>query len=75
MMDFCDHRLYNETIVGNIRRISQDKRITNGMIARAIGVSERKIGNIFYGTNALRPLHIAKIAKYLGVSADELLKV
>ncbi|MSR71601.1 MAG: XRE family transcriptional regulator [Candidatus Taylorbacteria bacterium] len=58
----------------NLRRIRTKKGMSQGNIARALGVSRGFISTIENGKANPTLSTITKLAKALGVSADELLK-
>ena len=58
----------------NLKRIRTEKGITQGDIVRKLGVSRSFISNIENGKTNPTLATIAKLAKAVGVSADELLK-
>ena len=58
----------------NMKRIRTKKNMSQGDIARALGVDRGYISNIESGKKNLTLATIQKLANALGVSADELLK-
>ena len=58
----------------NLKRIRTLKAISQGDIARSLGVSRGFISNIENGKTNPTLSTIAKLAKALGVSSDKLLK-
>jgi len=58
----------------NLKRIRTKKAISQGDIARALGVSRGFISTIENGKTNPTLATIAKLAKAIGVSIDELLK-
>ena len=58
----------------NLKRIRKAKGITQGDIVRALNVGRGYISNIENGKMNPTLATIAKLAKALGISADELLK-
>ena len=58
----------------NLKRIRTEKGISQGDIARALDVGRSFITNIENGKTNPTLATIAKIAKVIGVSTDELLK-
>ena len=58
----------------NLKRIRTEKGITQGDIARALEVDKRFVSNIENGKTNPTLATIAKLAKAIGVSIDELLK-
>lgn len=58
----------------NLKRIRTEKGISQGDIARALDVGRSFITNIENGKTNPTLATIAKIAKVVGVSTDELLK-
>jgi len=58
----------------NMKRIRSSKGLTQGDIFRFLGVSRGFISNIESGKTNPTLSTIAKLAKALGVSVDELLK-
>lgn len=58
----------------NLKILLYDKRISQKQVADAIGVSEVTISKLVHGTQPVSVDKLSKIAEYLGVSMDELLK-
>ncbi len=58
----------------NMKRIRTKKKMSQGDIARALGVDRGYISNIENGKKNPTLATIQKLADALGVSADELLK-
>ena len=58
----------------NIKKIRTDKNMSQGDIARALGVDRGYISNIENGKRNPTLATITKLAEALKVSADELLK-
>ena len=58
----------------NLKRIRTKKSITQGDIVRTLGFSRSFVSNIENGKTNPTLATIAKLAKAVGVSADELLK-
>ena len=58
----------------NLKRIRTEKGITQGDIARALEVDKSFVSNIENGKTNPTLATIAKLAKAIGVSIDELLK-
>lgn len=58
----------------NMKRIRTKKNMSQGDIARALGVDRGYISNIESGKKNLTLATIQKLANALGVSPDELLK-
>ena len=58
----------------NLKRIRTEKGISQGDIARALEVDKSFVSNIENGKTNPTLATIAKIAKAIGVSVDELLK-
>jgi len=58
----------------NIKRIRTKKKMSQGDIARALGVDRGYISNIENGKKNPTLATIQRLADALGVSADELLK-
>ncbi len=58
----------------NLKRIRTEKDISQGDIARALEVDKSFVSNIENGKTNPTLATIAKIAKAIGVSVDELLK-
>ena len=58
----------------NLKRIRTEKSITQGDIVRTLGVSRSFVSNIENGKTNPTLATIAKLAKAVGVSVDELLK-
>ncbi len=58
----------------NLKRIRTEKGITQGDIVRALGFSRSFVSNIENGKTNPTLATIAKLAKAIGVSTDELLK-
>jgi len=63
-----------EKLGRNLKRIRSDKNMSQGDIARALGVDRGYISNIENGKRNPTLATIQKLANALGVSADELLK-
>ena len=58
----------------NLKRIRTEKNISQGDIARALGVSRGFISNIENGKTNPTLTTIAKLAKAVGISSDKLIK-
>ena len=58
----------------NLKRIRTEKGITQGDIVRTLGFSRSFVSNIENGKTNPTLATIAKLAKAIGVSSDELLK-
>ena len=58
----------------NIKRIREEKDMTQGDICRAVGPDRAQMSNIEAGKGNPTLATIEKIAQALGVSSDELLK-
>ncbi|OGE79961.1 MAG: DNA-binding protein [Candidatus Doudnabacteria bacterium RIFCSPHIGHO2_01_FULL_48_180] len=58
----------------NLKRIRTEKGISQGDIVRALGMGRGFVSNIENGKGNPTLTTITKLAKALGVSADELLK-
>ena len=58
----------------NLKKIRTEKKMSQGDIARTLGVDRGYISNIENGKKNPTLATIDKLAKALGVSADELLK-
>lgn len=58
----------------NLFRIRTDKKISQGDIARSLGVSRGFVSNIENGKTNPTLTTITKLAKAVGVSTNELLK-
>ena len=66
----------NETqkLAANLKRIRTEKGISQGDIVKATGIDKAMISNIENGKTNPTLATLAKLAKALGVSADELIK-
>ncbi len=64
----------SEKLGKNLYKIRTNKNISQGDIARSLGVDRGFISNIENGKTNPTLATISKIAKAIGVSADELLK-
>ena len=58
----------------NLKRIRKEKGISQGDIVRSLGMDRAFISNIENGKTNPTLATIAKLAKAIGVSTDELLK-
>lgn len=58
----------------NLKRIRMEKDITQGDIVRSLGMSRSFVSNIENGKTNPTLSTIAKLAKAIGVSIDELIK-
>ena len=58
----------------NIKRIREQKNMTQGDICRAVGFDRAQMSNIEAGKGNPTLATIEKIAQALGISSDELLK-
>ena len=58
----------------NIKRIREQKNMTQGDICRAVGLDRAQMSNIEAGKGNPTLATIEKIAQALGVTSDELLK-
>lgn len=57
-----------------VRRLRFEKKVSNGDIATAIGVSDGAVSRLITEDKALSFDKMAKLADYFGVSLDELRK-
>lgn len=64
----------SEKLGKNLKRLRTKKGITQGDIARSLGVSRGFVSNIENGKTNPTLATIARLAKAIGVSTDELLK-
>ncbi len=64
----------SEQLGKNMKRIRTKKKMSQGDIARALDVDRGYISNIESGKKNLTLATVAKIARALRVSADELIK-
>jgi len=64
----------SEKLGNNLKRIRTKKGITQGDIARSLGVSRGFVSNIENGKTNPTLATIARLANAIGVSSDELLK-
>lgn len=58
----------------NLKRIREEKGMTQGDIVRTLGVSRSFVSNIENGNTNPTLSTITNLAKALGISSDELLK-
>lgn len=58
----------------NIKRVREQKEMSQGDICRAVGLDRAQMSNIEAGKGNPTLATIEKIAQALGVSSDELLK-
>lgn len=63
-----------EKLGNNLKRIRTEKNISQGDIARELGVSRGFVSNLENGKTNPTLATISSVADALGVSADELLK-
>lgn len=63
-----------EKLGNNLKRIRTEKNISQGDIARELGVSRGFVSNLENGKTNPTLATISRVADALGVSADELLK-
>ena len=64
----------SEKLGNNLKRIRTKKGVTQGNIARSLGVSRSFVSNIENGKTNPTLATISKLAKALGIPSDELLK-
>ena len=64
----------SEKLGNNLKRLRTKKGISQGDIARSIGVSRGFVSNIENGKTNPTLATIARLANAIGVSTDELLK-
>jgi transcriptional regulator with XRE-family HTH domain len=64
----------SEKLGNNLKRIRTKKGITQGDIARSLGVSRGFVSNIENGKTNPTLATIARLANAIGVTSDELLK-
>jgi transcriptional regulator with XRE-family HTH domain len=64
----------SEKLGNNLKRIRNKKAITQGDIARSLGVSRGFVSNIENGKTNPTLATIARLANAIGVTSDELLK-
>ncbi len=63
-----------QKLAENLKRIRTEKHISQGDIVKTTGIDKAMISNIENGKTNPTLATITKLAKALGVSADELLK-
>ena len=63
-----------EKLGNNLKRIRTEKNISQGDIARELGVSRGFVSNLENGKTNPTLATISRVAEALGVSTDELLK-
>lgn len=64
----------SEKLGNNLKRLRTKKGITQGDIARSLGVSRGFVSNIENGKTNPTLATIARLANAIGVTSDELLK-
>ena len=64
----------SKQLAANIKRIREDKKMTQGDICRATGLDRAYVSNVEAGNKNPTLATIDKLAKALGVSVHELLK-
>ena len=58
----------------NLKRVRDDKGMTQGDISRALGMDRSYISGVEKGKRNITIANVEKLAEALGVSPDELLK-
>jgi len=69
-----DIKTHSKKLGKNIKRIREQKKMSQGDICRALGFDRAQISNIEAGKGNPTLSTIEKIAQALGVSSNELLK-
>ena len=69
-----DIKTHSKKLGRNIKRIREQKEMSQGDICRALGFDRAQISNIEAGKGNPTLSTIEKIAQALGVASDELLK-
>lgn len=69
-----DIKTHSKKLGRNIKRIREQKKMSQGDICRALGFDRAQISNIEAGKGNPTLSTIEKIAQALGVASDELLK-
>ena len=69
-----DIKTHSKKLGKNIRRIREQKKMSQGDICRALGFDRAQMSNIEGGKGNPTLATIEKIAQALGVASDELLK-
>lgn len=66
---------YAEVIGRNLQRLINERGTTQAAIARKLGIARSGINKYVHGVASPSPRNIVRIARALGVTADELLRV
>ena len=69
-----DIKTHSKKLGRNIKRIREQKKMSQGDICRALGFDRAQMSNIEAGKGNPTLSTIEKIAQALGVASDELLK-
>ena len=69
-----DIKTHSKKLGKNIKRIREQKKLSQGDICRALGYDRAQMSNIEAGKGNPTLSTIEKIAQALGVASDELLK-
>ena len=69
-----DIKTHSKKLGRNIKRIREQKKMSQGDICRALGFDRAQMSNIEAGKGNPTLATIEKIAQALGVASDELLK-
>ncbi len=69
-----DIKTHSKKLGKNIKRIREQKKMSQGDICRALGFDRAQMSNIEAGKGNPTLSTIEKIAQALGVASDELLK-
>ena len=66
---------YAEVIGSNLQRLINERGTTQAAIAQKLGIARSGINKYVQGVSSPSPRNIVRIARALGVTADELLRV
>ncbi|MGP0103375.1 MAG: helix-turn-helix domain-containing protein [Solirubrobacteraceae bacterium] len=69
----AERRAYLEGFAANVRRIREEKGLSQAALDRAAGLHRTEVGRIEGGNTEPRLMTLAILAKGLGVSIDEMI--
>ncbi len=69
-----EHTSFYETTLNNVRKIMQDKHLTQLSIGEMIGVNESSMSKIFNGHASFTLDHLSRLASSLAVSEIDILR-
>lgn len=68
-----EHTEFYHQVVNNVRKIMQDKHVTQVAMSDWLGIGESAMSKIFTGQASLTIDHLAKLASNLSISVNDIL--